>query len=192
MGKDREINDAQTMRAYAHPVRLALLDAIRRDGELTASRAAELLDESPGNMSWHLQTLAKYGFIEEAPGGKGRARPWRLAATETTTIKPAPDDMAANAVVDALVEQVMQRSMEEAQDWVRRRHSYPVEWQNATFLSDHLSYLTPDELNELRDEIGALMHRYSERADKNKRPADALPVRISAGAYPLAETPSGN
>ncbi|HEX3801511.1 MAG TPA: helix-turn-helix domain-containing protein [Solirubrobacteraceae bacterium] len=51
-------------------MRLALLDAIRRYGEITATRAAELLSESPGNMSWHLQTLAKYG-------GPGARRPTR-------------------------------------------------------------------------------------------------------------------
>src|ERR1700761_8831550 len=76
----REITDAKTMRALAHPVRLQLLELIHRDGEITATRAAEALDESPGNMSWHLQTLAKYGFIEEADGGKGRSRPWRITS----------------------------------------------------------------------------------------------------------------
>lgn len=77
------------MRALAHPVRIALLEALRRDGPLTATRAAELLDDSPGNMSWHLQTLAKYGFVEEAGGGRGRSRPWR-AVSLTLSVKGAP------------------------------------------------------------------------------------------------------
>jgi hypothetical protein len=55
----RIVSDARTMRALAHPVRIALLEAIGREGELTASHAAEMLDESPGNMSWHLQTLSR-------------------------------------------------------------------------------------------------------------------------------------
>ena len=66
------------MRALAHPLRVALLEVMRRDGAITATRAAELLDESPGNMSWHLQTLAKYGFVEETGDGRGRSRPRRL------------------------------------------------------------------------------------------------------------------
>src|ERR1700734_766096 len=82
----REITDARTMRALAHPTRLALLALLRREGELTASRAAELLDDSPGNMSWHLQTLAKYGFVEETGEGRGRSRPWR-AVSLTVNIK---------------------------------------------------------------------------------------------------------
>ena len=75
----REIAEPKAMRALAHPVRLDVLDAMRNEGELTATRAAELLKQSPGNMSWHLQTLAKYGFIVEAEGGKGRSRPWKIA-----------------------------------------------------------------------------------------------------------------
>jgi DNA-binding transcriptional ArsR family regulator len=192
MSAKREINDAQTMRALAHPMRLALLDAIRRDGELTATRAAELLDDSPGNMSWHLQTLAKYGFIEEAPGGKGRSRPWKLVDPANKTISPAPDDPAANAAVDVIVEQVLQRGLDEARSWMQRRHTYPVGWQTATFLSDSLRYLTLEEMQEIREEILAVFDRYPDRVDKDKRPADALPIRLSAAAFPLPETPSGN
>ncbi len=81
----RDISDPRTMRALAHPVRLALLEALRREGPLTATRAAELLDDSPGNMSWHLQTLAKYGFVEEAGGGRGRSRPWRVVSLTVTS-----------------------------------------------------------------------------------------------------------
>jgi hypothetical protein len=40
----REVTDPRTMRALAHPVRLALVELIGREGELTATRAAELLD----------------------------------------------------------------------------------------------------------------------------------------------------
>src|SRR3954454_18364614 len=79
-GEPREITDARTIRALAHPVRLRLMELLVREGPLTATQAATLLDDSPGNMSWHLQTLAKYGFVEEAGGGRGRARPWRLVA----------------------------------------------------------------------------------------------------------------
>src|ERR1700749_2883240 len=85
------VTDARAMRALAHPLRVALLELMRRDGEITATRAAELLGESPGNMSWHLQTLAKYGYIEEAGGGRGRSRPWRLASASNRFLT-TPED----------------------------------------------------------------------------------------------------
>ena len=36
------------------------------------------MGESPANASFHLRQLAKYGFVEEAEGGTGRRRPWKL------------------------------------------------------------------------------------------------------------------
>ena len=52
---------------------------MRNEGELTATVGPCLLNQSPGNMSWHLQTLAKYGFIVQVDGAKGRRRPWKIA-----------------------------------------------------------------------------------------------------------------
>src|ERR687884_211327 len=74
----REIKDAKTMRALAHPVRLALLEALADAPSLTATEAGERVGESPANASFHLRQLAKYGFVEEAEGGTGRRRPWRI------------------------------------------------------------------------------------------------------------------
>ena len=65
------------MRALAHPVRIALLEALTIHGQLTATEAGEIVGESPANTSFHLRQLAKYGFVEEAEGGTGRRRPWK-------------------------------------------------------------------------------------------------------------------
>ena len=75
------LTDPRLMRAIAHPVRMALLEAMEQAEArtLTATQASELLGESPANCAFHLRTLAKYGFVEEAGGGQGRERPWRLA-----------------------------------------------------------------------------------------------------------------
>ena len=76
----REITDPKAMRALAHPLRLTLLEQLGRAGTLTATQAAEIVGESPANCSFHLRTLAKYGFVEEAATGQGRERPWRRVA----------------------------------------------------------------------------------------------------------------
>src|SRR5271154_2933830 len=70
------LTDAKAMRALAHPIRIALLE-ILGVRTLTATQASELLGESPANCAFHLRTLARYGFVEEAGGGRGRERPWR-------------------------------------------------------------------------------------------------------------------
>ena len=75
----RSLTDPKAMRAIAHPVRLALLELFEVMPTLTATQASEALGESPANCAFHLRTLAKYGFIREAGGGKGRERPWTAA-----------------------------------------------------------------------------------------------------------------
>src|ERR1700750_347044 len=75
--RPREVTDPRAMRALAHPVRLALLELLT-DGPLTATEAGERVGESPANASFHLRQLAKYAFVEEAGGGTGRRRPWKI------------------------------------------------------------------------------------------------------------------
>jgi DNA-binding transcriptional ArsR family regulator len=187
----REINDARTMRAMAHPTRLALLDLLRREGDLTATRAAELLDESPGNMSWHLQTLAKYGFVEETGDGKGRSRPWRLAAVRNRFIA-SPDDPGATAANDELAMLLVERSAAQQREWFRTRHSYATGWQDSAFLTNTLLYLTAEELAKVSEEIVEIFSRHTERFDPDKRPDGALPVRMTAFGHPLPLSESGN
>jgi predicted ArsR family transcriptional regulator len=185
-------SDPRTMRALAHPVRLALLEALMRDGPLTATRAAELLDDSPGNMSWHLQTLAKYGFVEEAGGGRGRSRPWRVVST-THSFDTSRPDLEHAAAGEALEANFQDRGYRRLREWWSQRRSYSTEWRQAAFTNDTISYLTADEMAQLGEEIVALFKRYKSRTqDRSERPQDALPVHLVAFGHPIPPTASGN
>ena len=185
------ITDARAMRALAHPLRVALLEAMRRDGEVTATRAAELLDESPGNMSWHLQTLAKYGFVEETGEGRGRTRPWRLTS-DSRSFETHMTDPEVAAAGEALERTFIDRMHEQLREWWSRRLTYPVKWRRAAFMTDTVSYVTAAELTEIMDEVRAIYTRYADRTAKENRPAGALPVHLYAHGHPLPPTPSGN
>jgi DNA-binding transcriptional ArsR family regulator len=185
------ITDARSMRALAHPLRVALLEAMRRDGEITATRAAELLQESPGNMSWHLQTLAKYGFVEETGEGRGRSRPWRLAS-ESQTFDTDMADPEAAAAEEALERTFAERTYGQLREWWSRRLTYPAKWRRTAFMFNSITYLTAAELEEIAVEVHAISTRYRDRAAKEKRPAGALPVRLYAHGHPLPPTPSRN
>jgi DNA-binding transcriptional ArsR family regulator len=186
------ITDARAMRALAHPLRVALLEAMRRDGEITATRAAELLGESPGNMSWHLQTLAKYGFVEETGQGRGRSRPWRVTSESKsfeTGVTADPEEATAG---EALERTYVERTYSQMREWWARRLAYPLKWRRAAFMADTVRYLTAEELAEVLDQIQEIFDRYRERNDKRNRPAEALPVHLHAHGHPLPPTPSGN
>jgi DNA-binding transcriptional ArsR family regulator len=183
------ITDARAMRALAHPLRVALLEVMRRDGEITATRAAELLDESPGNMSWHLQTLAKYGFLEETGEGHGRSRPWRIANPSRQSFETGLADPEVAAAGEALERTFADRAYGQLREWWSRRLTYPAKWRRAAFMSNSVLYLTAAELTALMEETNAIYARYK---DREKRPAGALPVRLYAHGHPVAPTPSGN
>jgi len=53
-------------------------------------------------MSWHLQTIAKYGFVEETGDGRGRSRPWRLTSDSRSfeTSMTDPDVAAAGEALE--------------------------------------------------------------------------------------------
>jgi DNA-binding transcriptional ArsR family regulator len=189
----REITDPKAMRALAHPVRLAILDAMRNEGELTATRAAELLNQSPGNMSWHLQTLAKYGFIVEAAGAKGRSRPWKIAPDRNKFNVNASETIPGSFdAIEHLVVTVLDRSFEQLQEWWRQHQDFGDAWFNASFVNEGTRFLTPAELAEINERIDQLLCSYDERSDPAQRPAEALPVHMVAFAHPMPRTKPGD
>jgi len=194
-GKDakgrRVITDAKAMRAMAHPTRLALLELIRSEGEITATRAAELLDDSPGNMSWHLQTLGKYGFIEEAEGAKGRSRPWKIASL-TNRFRSSQDDPSSLAAGQALQMTVVERNYELMREWWSHQQSFAREWRDAAFMTDSISYVTPEEMAELGEQLTELLTKFNERLDESLRPEGAIAVHFNAQAHPLVPKESGS
>jgi hypothetical protein len=143
-------------------------------------------------MSWHLQTLAKYGYVEEAGGGKGRSRPWRLASV-STRFRTAREDSEFDAAGEALEATFADRAHARRREWWAKRASYPFIWRDAAFTSDSLVYLTAEEMAEVGEEIAALFGRYRERVlNKQLRPDGAQPAKLVAFGHPIPPTPSGN
>src|SRR4051812_4794986 len=100
----RRVSDTRALRALAHPLRVRLYEFVSREGTLTTTQASVLTGESTASCSFHLRQLAKYGFIEEAPGGRGRERPWRRtsAANQFGHVAADPDFAAAAELAGAI------------------------------------------------------------------------------------------
>lgn len=180
-----ELTDPRALRALAHPTRLALVGLLRREGALTATRAGELVGESPASCSFHLRQLAKYGLVEEAGGGRGRERPWRATAFFTSWPTVARDPTLA-AASDLLTRVVFERYFEHLMRWLEEKAHDPPEWQEAADFGDTMLYLTADELRELEREVQELLGRYDERAVKPElRPSGARRVIVIHSAFPF-------
>lgn len=191
----RTLTDARELRALSHPVRLALLEALG-DGPLTATQAGELIGESPTTCSFHLRQLARYGFVEEAGGGRGRARPWRV--TRRGWSAPArPEDPAWTRASQALDRVLLDRYVQRLRRFLDEAPTYPQEWYRAAFGDQHLFHLTADELAEFaagyRKLIEGLYARAGDRrTDPAARPAGTLPVELLLFGYPVQAPGAGD
>src|ERR1700751_2647889 len=85
-GKSIKLTDPETMRALAHPARIALWQHLLLEGPATATECAPVAGLSPSACSYHLRQLARYGFVEQdhAAAANGRERPWRGVVSSTT------------------------------------------------------------------------------------------------------------
>jgi len=184
-----ELTDPRALRALAHPTRLALVGLLRRKGSLTATQAAAHIGESPSSCSFHMRQLAKYGLVEEAPGGRGRERPWQATAFFTSWPNVARDPELA-AAADLLSAVVVERLFEQVMRWLEAKAADPPEWQEAATFGDTMLHLTADELADLQREIETLLNRYTDRvAAPEVRPAGSRSVTAMFFAFPYHEEP---
>ena len=178
------LTDPRALRAYAHPVRLALIGLLRSEGPLTATRAGELLGESSGTCSFHLRQLAKYGLVEEAAGGTGREKPWRATA-QLTDVPTGTDDPELAAGGELLRSVLAQQHYARLTRWFNRAPEEPAPWQEAAQFTDRLLYVTAEELSELGTRVAALLDEYLDRLVKPElRPDGARRVSYVQFAFP--------
>jgi DNA-binding transcriptional ArsR family regulator len=184
-GNPVRLTDPKMMRALAHPARIAIWSHIALRGSITATECAEVAGLSPSACSYHLRTLAKYGFIEEdrAAAANGRERPWR-ARLLAFSLEDRPDTSPAGRVASRLLVENLRASSEEVRTrYLDRQSEYPADWRAASGETFSVAHVTPDELDELRTKVMALMDAYI-RLDPAERSPGALPVRIMLDMFP--------
>ncbi|MFD4510360.1 winged helix-turn-helix domain-containing protein [Streptomyces sp. NPDC058457] len=183
----RQLTDPRALRAYAHPFRLTLIGLLRREGAVTATRAAELTGESVAGCSYHLRMLAKYGLAEQTGEGQGREKPWRATAAFTSWPGHTADPEVREAAT-ALSLAIVERYFTEATHWLERRHTEPADWQEAAPLGDATIFVTAAELRELDEEVWELLQPYLHRADHpEQRPAGARRVSYVHFGHPARD-----
>jgi DNA-binding transcriptional ArsR family regulator len=181
----RELTDPREMRALAHPLRLALIEILWREGKINATQAASELGESQASCSFHLRQLAKFGFVEEVEGARGRARPWRLSRRGLRVANVQDDPRAAIAWA-GLERLLTGRQLDRYRAWLEGRSAYAREWREAAYHSHSIAWLTPDELHAVADQVAEFLAGVfpERRDDPAARPAGALPVELLSIGYP--------
>jgi DNA-binding transcriptional ArsR family regulator len=171
---DLSITDPQAMRALAHPVRLAIISHLQRNGPATATALAPHVGASPSVTSWHLRHLAGFGLVtdadpDEVPGDR-RQRWWKAVARGFRL--EGGDDAAAEMLSD----QMYAAAVRQVEQWqTETRPTLEPHWLRLAGLSNTSVQLTVEELSDLADRIDELLAPYVHR---DEPPAGARPVRV--------------
>ncbi|MBF8189151.1 helix-turn-helix domain-containing protein, partial [Nonomuraea sp. K274] len=159
----RLLDDPAAMRAFAHPVRLALHESLLRAGTLTAADAAREVGVSQALASYHLRQLAKYGFVEQAEAKDERERPWKVTeSTQEWDEGTRPDQVAARGLLEQVI---VERALARLVEWRQRRADEPAAWKGAGGVSNTYLYATPEEFAQLTESVEALLKPLRARVD---------------------------
>jgi DNA-binding transcriptional ArsR family regulator len=184
----KAITDPHALRALAHPLRLRLLEELALAGPLTATDLAERVMESPANCSWHLRQLARFGYIEEAPGGTGRQRPWR-AVVEVQSWGDSTDDPELARAGDVAATILMDHEYQALRAYRAWQAQEPSQWRDASGSNRSIAWCTAEELAEVNRAVFDLLAPYLARlVDPWSRPDGARLVRFVSWGIPARPT----
>jgi DNA-binding transcriptional ArsR family regulator len=164
----------RSIRALAHPARLAIIDALTTGEELTATQCAELTGLSPSATAYHLKLLERYGLAEAAAlRPDRRERPWRATGRQIQTDLDGSTPGGASAVAAVVAAHIdMTRAI--AVEFTAAGPAEPEEWRDAAVLNNADLWLTVEEFQRLGEELAAVIAPYRRRT----RPAGSRQVRV--------------
>lgn len=191
-GNPVQVTDPRMLRALAHPARLAILEFLVIDGPATATECAEVAGLSPSACSYHLRALARYGLVEEdrQNAADGRQRPWRARVVSLSWGADSTTPTAARVAGQVLEERVRAQADELRATYRGRQHDYPLDWQHALGSQLDVLHVTPEELNELREQLVGFFGEHR-RLSREQRPPDARRVHVMIDFSPWFTPDSG-
>ncbi|QCU77200.1 ArsR family transcriptional regulator [Citricoccus sp. SGAir0253] len=167
--------DAQAMKAFAHPLRMAIYSHLTDVGAATATALARHLGESTGQTSYHLRQLEKHGFVAEDPGrGTGRERWWKPLGFAVPTFDLAQDE-ANRPAIEAMMRNRLHERADALARWLSVETTEDREWIEASVDNTTTRSLTAAQARALTEELMAVVARHL-------GPADVAP-----GAQPVDE-----
>lgn len=177
----------EALKAFAHPLRIAMYRYLTAHGRGTASQVARHLGESTGQTSYHLRQLERHGLIEDdptAPTG-GRERWWRPVGF--TLDRRHLDDPAARLAADTALRAVIQERAETLQTWFDSI-STAAPWDDVAVHTTSSSDLTLEEASALSHELVEVIDRHTDAAKARKEAGETegrRRVRVYADVFPL-------
>lgn len=180
---EKRVEDLETLKAIAHPLRMKLLGALRQFGPATASELGRRFGESSGSTSYHLRQLERFGFVGDDPQPSRRERYWKALHVMTniqsqkfqdTELGQMLSKAASGYAVDYLIGNI-DRFLEA---------EVAAPWQGTLGVNDYLLRLDPDTAKELMDGLDSLLESFRERQSTSP---EALPIAWHLLALPAEQ-----
>lgn len=191
-GGTTRLIDATAMKAFAHPLRMAMYDYLNDHGSATATMLAKHTGESTGQTSYHLRQLERHGFVtDDSTRGTGRERWWKPVGFSMQGVELAKDSSTRPAVLTMLRNQVHQRS-ESLHDWYLRSEQEDSDWVQASTTNSYSMLLTQKEVTEMKARVSASLQEYADLSQERVEAGSdveegARRVRVHLDIFPLPE-----
>src|SRR6185437_9272091 len=179
----QRFEDPRSIRALAHPARLAIINALATGDELTATQCSELTGLSPSATAYHLKFLERHGFAETAPPGPDRReRPWRATGRRIQVDLDSSTPAGASATA-AVLAAYFDATRAIGIEFVEAGPTEPEQWRDAAMANTDL-WLTAKEFRQLAEELASVVQPYRERPQS----ADSRRVRVMNVVVPHRRT----
>lgn len=178
----------EALKAFAHPLRMAIYDYLADHGPATATQVGRHLGESSGQTSYHLRQLAKHGIVEDDPEHTGgRERWWRPVSVRFE----AEDLFAAGGadVVGTVMQGLLADRARALNAWAEAADPDPA-WRGAAQVARGSGDLTADEARALVDALETLVREHLSRAKERQDAGDTVgrrQVRVYVDVLPGRE-----
>lgn len=185
--------DATAMKAFAHPLRMAMYDYLNDHGSATATMLAKHTGESTGQTSYHLRQLERHGFVtDDSTRGIGRERWWKAIGFSVQGLELSKDNATRPAVASMLRNQVAQHA-NALSDWFARSETEDPEWANISTNNRYTLTLTQDELVELESKLISALTEVVDQSEKRNAAGSeaedaARRIRVYLDIFPLPES----
>lgn len=183
--------DAQTMKAFAHPLRMAIYSHLSDVGSATATALAHHLQESTGQTSYHLRQLEKHGMVKEDTGrGSGRERWWKPVGYRMH-VEELGQDAANLRVMHSVLHEGLRHRMATISSYLDAAPTEPLEWVNASVDTTTTMTMTLEQERALGEELMQVIERHKQAlGPSGSAPAEdneSRRVRLYLSLFPLIE-----
>ena len=174
---DVVVTDPRAMRALASSERLALHDALRRHGPLTAEELAARLERSSGDVLEHLAALQDVALVERSET-QGGDRPAEWVAIGKGIHFEIPEDPDGQDAARQLTSAMILQKADLPQRWVTQDEpQLSIAWARAAGMLHARVVVTTTELQDIQAGLETVLEPYLKR-QADSAPAEARQVRI--------------